>query len=331
MTDTTSHDQNFKNLIIDYPRDALAFFAAEEAPAPGDDVEITPLRQEQLKERLGDRFRELDVPLLVEWRDGRREAVLFVVEEETRPRRFSTHRLAHYCLDLAQMFDTDRVVPVAIFLRDAKAAPASLVLGTERRAYLRFDYLACRLAETPYEDWHDSGNVAALVNLPNMRVPSERRVEAYAAAVRGLEAVEKDADRKAKYMEFIEIYARLSEDESRRFERDHAEEKAVMTGFIQKARKEGLEQGRAVRAGVIQRAREEGMEQGMERGVEQGMERGVLRGERALLERLIQRRFGPLPAAVVERLGRASADDLETWADSVLDAGTLDGVFGPGR
>ena len=46
------------------------------------------LRQEQLKERLGDRFHELDVPLLVEWRDGRREAVLFVVEEETEPRRF---------------------------------------------------------------------------------------------------------------------------------------------------------------------------------------------------------------------------------------------------
>ena len=57
-----SHDQNFKNLILDYPRDALAFFAAEEAPAPEDDVRVTPLRQEQLKERLGDRFRELDAP-----------------------------------------------------------------------------------------------------------------------------------------------------------------------------------------------------------------------------------------------------------------------------
>ena len=30
---------------------------------------IIPLRQEQLKERLGDRFRELDTPLLVEWPD----------------------------------------------------------------------------------------------------------------------------------------------------------------------------------------------------------------------------------------------------------------------
>ena len=304
----TSHDQNFKNLIVDYPRDALAFFAPEEAPAPEDDVKITPLRQEQLKERLHDRFRELDVPLLVEWRDGRREAVLFVVEEETEPGQFSPHRLARYCLDLAEMLGTDRVVPVATFLRDAKAAPASLALGTELETYLRFDYLACRLTETPYERWRDSGNVAALVNLLNMRVPTEHRVDAYAAAVRGLEEVETDADKKAKYLEFIEIYARLSKDEHRRFERDYAEEKAVMTGFIQRAREEGIE-----------------------RGIERGMQRGVLRGERAVLERQIQRRFGPLPAAVAERLGRASADDLAAWADNVLDADTLDGVFGPER
>ena len=32
MANAVSHDQNFKNLILDYPRDALAFFAPEEAP-----------------------------------------------------------------------------------------------------------------------------------------------------------------------------------------------------------------------------------------------------------------------------------------------------------
>lgn len=51
----------------------------------------------ELKERLGDRFRELDVPLLLEWPDGRRAAVLFAFEEESETSRFSIHRLAHYC------------------------------------------------------------------------------------------------------------------------------------------------------------------------------------------------------------------------------------------
>jgi hypothetical protein len=34
--DRNLHDQSFKNLILDYPRQALAFFAGEEA---GDDLE----------------------------------------------------------------------------------------------------------------------------------------------------------------------------------------------------------------------------------------------------------------------------------------------------
>jgi hypothetical protein len=72
-----SHDQNFKNLIVDYPIDATRFFAAGEAAEVDDRVRVIPVRQEQLKERLGDRFRELDTPLLLEWPDGRRAALLF--------------------------------------------------------------------------------------------------------------------------------------------------------------------------------------------------------------------------------------------------------------
>jgi hypothetical protein len=40
---------------------------------------------------------------------------LFAFEQETEPRRFSIHRLAHYCLDLGELFPTERLVPVVIF------------------------------------------------------------------------------------------------------------------------------------------------------------------------------------------------------------------------
>ncbi len=43
-------------------------------------VRILPIRQEQLQERLGERFRELDIPLLVEWPDGHQAVTLFVLE-----------------------------------------------------------------------------------------------------------------------------------------------------------------------------------------------------------------------------------------------------------
>jgi hypothetical protein len=54
-----SHDQNFKHLILDYPVAALAFFAPDEASEGLQGAKVLPVRQEQLKERLGDRFREL--------------------------------------------------------------------------------------------------------------------------------------------------------------------------------------------------------------------------------------------------------------------------------
>ena len=47
-----SHDHNFKNLIVEYPREALEFFAPEEAPAHDDEANCIPVRQEQLKARL---------------------------------------------------------------------------------------------------------------------------------------------------------------------------------------------------------------------------------------------------------------------------------------
>ena len=312
MRNAVSHDQNFKNLILDYPLDALAFFAPEEAPAPDDPVRIVPARQEQLKERLGNRFRELDVPLLVEWADGRREAILFVLEEETDWRRFSLHRLAHYCLDLAELFETNRVVPVAIFLRAAEGAPASLTIGTEHRRYLAFDTLACKLKEIPSERWQHSDNLVARVNLPNMQGSERRKVEVYAEAVRGLLELEQDSDKRAKYIEFIDIYAGLTDNEFRRYQRQYREDSSTM-------------------AGVISRAREEGIQQGKQQGMKEGMEQGRVEGERAVLERLLRRRFGLLSPEVAEKLGQASVADLESWAEKVLEAPTLDDVFGSSR
>ena len=320
MADAVSHDQNFKNLILDYPRHALALFAPEEAPAPEDEVSILPVRQEQLKERLGDRFRELDAPVLVDWADGRRDAVAFALEAESDARRFAPRRLARYCLDLADMLDTDRVVPVVVFLRSG-AAPGPLTLGTGRRAYLTFDYLACALGDLPAQRWMDSDNLVARVNLPNMRSPADRRIDVYASAMRGLLDLEADPDRRAKYVDFIDIYAGLTDNERRRYRERYPEESNVMRGVVQRARDEGIEQGRIEMKGVVQQARDE--------GIEQGMRQGRVEGERTVLERQLRRRFGPISPAAAERLHEASATDLEAWAENLLDARTLEDVFAP--
>ena len=303
MARVVSHDQNFKNLILDYPRQALEFFAPEEAPGPDDDVRILPLRQEQLQERLGQRYHELDTPLRVDWADGRREAVVFALEEETDGGRFSPYRLARYCLDVAELFDTNRVVPVSIFLRTSPP-PATLALGTERCHYLTFDHLSCRLAAMDAGEWWDSDNPVALVNLPNMRPPEGLdRVEVFAQAVHGLRALEPDGGKLAKYVRFIDIYAALTDNEQQSYRRRYPEESKTMAGMIQRAHDEGLREG---------------------------MREGMREGRVDMLEQQLTRRFGPLAPVLSDRLHNGSAAELEAWAEKVLDARAVEDVFEPG-
>lgn len=78
---------------------------------------------------------------------------------------------------------------------------------------------------------------------------------------------------------------------------------------------------------AIERGMEKGMQKGMEKGLEKGREEGRAQGSRALLARQLTIRFGPLPAPVAERLACATSEQLERWAERVLDARSLDDVF----
>ena len=281
-------------------------------------VVITPIRQEQLKIRLGDRFHELDVPLLVQWPDGRREALLFVLEEDSDPTRFSIHRLAIYSATLAELYRTTRVVPVVIFLRASRNISQSLTLGSEQHAYLRFDYLACVLADTPAERWMDSDNLVARLNLPNMRWPAERRIELYAQAIRGLLSLEPDIERRLKYVDFVDIYAGLDDNERQPYAERYPQENGSMVGLKERWTQE-----------LKERLTLEVTESVTQKVMAQVSERLRRESVLAMLSRQLERRFGPLDPAVTERLQKASTPELEHWVDNIFDARTLDEVFRP--
>ena len=306
------HDQNFKNLILDYPREALSFFAHEESEEIGPDVRIVPVRQEQLKERLGERFRELDVPLLVEWPNGHREALLFVLEEESNPQRFSIHRLAHYCLDLAQLLNTERVMPVVIFLRGGSYT-RELNIGSNRNTYLGFRYLVCDLSTLPFEQYKESDNIVARLNLPNMKYVAQSRVEVYAQAVRGLLSLEPTWEKQSKYIDFIDIYTKLDHNELEQYRNQYPEEANRMTSFAERYREEGMQKG---------------MQKGVQQGMQQGMQQGVQKGEVAVLLRLMERKFGHRLTEDDRRLVEsADAETLLKWSDKILSANSIEEIL----
>jgi len=101
-----------------------------------------------------------------------------------------------------------------------------------------------------------------------------------------------------------------------------------VTSFERLATQRGLQQG-------LEKGLEEGLEKGLEKGLEEGLERGLQQGKlegktegaATILERLLTKRFGPLNEKIRNRLDLATLEQLDLWADRILDAPTVDAVF----
>ena len=71
----------------------------------------------------------------------------------------------------------------------------------------------------------------------------------------------------------------------------------------------------------------EGVLHGIEQGIERGIQQGLVKGESKLLRKQLERKFGPLPVNVADRLNNATEIELEQWGDAVLTENSLDAIF----
>ncbi len=60
---------------------------------------------------------------------------------------------------------------------------------------------------------------------------------------------------------------------------------------------------------------------------EEGRQEGTLETKITMLEKLLSKRFSPLPEGTLERINRATPEQLEHWILAVIDAPTLEAVF----
>ena len=111
--------------------------------------------------------------------------------------------------------------------------------------------------------------------------------------MRGLTALEPDLEPRLKYLDFIDIYAALDENERIVYRHRYSEEVAKMTRFA-----------------------------------ERFIEEGIGQGEARVLLRLLTLKFGPLPEPVRARIESADADTLLRWSERVLTADQLEDVLG---
>jgi Putative transposase, YhgA-like len=72
-----------------------------------------------------------------------------------------------------------------------------------------------------------------------------------------------------------------------------------------------------------------GFERGVAEGEARGEARGEAKGEAKALTRLLEKRFGPLPSRLRERVVSAELAVIGTWFDRAIDAPDLQSVFKP--
>jgi len=72
----------------------------------------------------------------------------------------------------------------------------------------------------------------------------------------------------------------------------------------------------------------EGLAEGEARGEAIGEARGKTIGEAAMLLKLLERKFHAVPESAHKRIEAADAETLLVWGERVLDANSLDEVWG---
>ena len=68
-------------------------------------------------------------------------------------------------------------------------------------------------------------------------------------------------------------------------------------------------------------------QKGFQQGFQQGLQKVKQKGEARIIQRQLTKRFGPLDAETLTRLQTSPCEQLEIWAENLLDAATLDEVF----
>ena len=257
------------------------------------------VRQEPGKRKLTDRGLELDMPILFTFDAGR--ILLWLAEFQEDKRKFSIYRLLRYVTDLMERHPSATVIPTVLFTERRwwkKDVSRQLLSRFGDRVFLHFEFQLIRLFDYKARDYYNTPNPLLKILLLKMDFKEEDRLEVIRQAYQGLyELVAPMVF--DKYLDFIDIYAGIAEDEKETIYCDLKEHKetAMLAQYIKS--------------------------KGFEEGMYQGMQQGMQQGRHGLLERILVSRFGPLPGWAKQKLDSASQEQLERWADCVLKAESL--------
>jgi len=214
------------------------------------------------------------------------------------------------------------VFPVAIFSwSEPKAAqPSAYSVTFPMLQVLDFRYQTIQLNRLSWHDFLARENPVAAALMARMQIASEDRYRVKAACIRLLASLRLDPARTRLLSGFVDTYLRLDPEEERLFRDEVAsldqgvKEKAmeIVTSWMEEGIRKGLAEGR-----------NEGLAEGRNEGLAEGRNEGRRIEAGAVVLRLLGRKVGRLPAALVDRIRSLQTERLEDLGEALLDFGSI--------
>jgi Domain of unknown function (DUF4351) len=194
------------------------------------------------------------------------------------------------------------VYPIALFSHQApRIEPNEYVVAFPDWQVLRFAFRSIQLQHLRWRDYMRRRNPVAAALMARMGMEQGERARVKLECLRLLTTLQLDRARQRLIGGFVDTYLRLEPAEALQFTHqadrvlDHVEKEKIMeltTSWKEEGRAEGKAEGRA---------------------------EGRVEGEARVVLRQLQRRCGPLPLPLQERVGGLSSDQLENLAEALLD------------
>ena len=289
------HDRLFKELLSTFFVEFVELFLPDVA-ACLDPASIEFLDKEVFTDVTAGDKHEVDLVAKARFR-GQDTFFLIHVENQASAQSDFPRRMFGYFARLHGKYALP-VYPVVLFSYDEpkRAEPTRYRVVFPGKTVLQFEYTVIQLNRLPWRRFVQQANPVASALMAKMKMAARDRPKVKLQCLRLLATLRLDPAKSELIGGFIESYLKLTDDESRRYERELAE--------------------------LAPEEKEVTMEPWTSWGRE-GKKVGLHEGKETLLVRMMNRRFGSVSPQIVERLDQLSSDQLDELGEALLDFASL--------
>jgi Domain of unknown function (DUF4351) len=235
------------------------------------------------------------IDLLVEVRlAGQDKTFLFHLEAQSYSESQIGRRMFYYLARLHQNYVKD-IYPIVIFSFDqpSRSENDTFKIEFSNRKVLEFRFHAIQLNRLNWRDYIDRPNPVAAALMAKMKIAKRDRPKVKAECLRLLVTLKLDPAKTRLISKFVDTYLRLNDMEEQTFQAE--------------LDKIGVAQKEAIMQVTIS-----------------WEETGIEKGQRSLLNLLLEQKFGQLPDALNYRISSLSPDKLSALAIALLNFGSID-------